>query len=134
MRRIAEERLTTAAERDQYARAQIRSELVGLVKTGTAQELKDGLTEIANEAMQNNELPRGNAESRDDRGLTLLLLAVCEGKADSVEMLLTHYKTFDPEFDKVERKTFYSNPNSREAKGWNACALAVFHDHKKVCG
>lgn len=47
-------------------------------------------------------------------------------------MLLTHWTTLDEEWDKVERKVFYSNVNARDSKGWNACALATFHGHKTL--
>lgn len=47
-------------------------------------------------------------------------------------MLLTHWKTFDEDFDKIERRVFWSNIKAREAKGWNACALATFHGHKTM--
>lgn len=130
--RLLEERLTTAAERDAYAREKIRVELVGLAMENKTQELKDRLQELAEEAMEHNERPRGCAEVRDNRGMTLLLIAVSNGFEEMVNLLLSHYNTFDPEFDKVERKVFFASIKAREAKGWNACALAVFHDQKRI--
>ncbi|GBG34598.1 Ankyrin repeat and KH domain-containing protein 1 [Hondaea fermentalgiana] len=130
--KLLESRLTTAAERDAYARDKIRQELVDLAMEGKTRELQDRLQELADEAQEHNERPRGTAEARDARGMTLLLIAASNGNAELLEMLLSQYKTFDPEFDKVERKTFFANIKAREAKGWNACALAVFHGHKKI--
>ena len=43
--------------------------------------------------------------ARDDRGNTLLMIAVTKGHKEFVEFLLSHYKTLDPDFDKDERKT-----------------------------
>jgi len=130
MERKLEERLTTAAERDAYAREKIKQELVQLTLEGTAQELKDRLEEFANEAMDNKERPRGSVGVRDERGNTLLLLAVWKNRLETIEMLLTHWTTLDEEFDKIERRVFWCNINARDAKGWSACALAVFHGHK----
>ena len=32
----------------------------------------------------------------------------------------------------VERKVFFANVKARDAKGWNAPAMATFHGHKKI--
>jgi len=57
-----EARLSTAAERDIYAREKIRQELVSMAIEGNCQALKERLQELADEALQHNERPRGNAE------------------------------------------------------------------------
>lgn len=130
-RRI-EERLTTAAERDAYAREKIRQELVGMAMEGKKDELMERLQELADEALEHNERPRGSAEVRDERGNTLLLIACWKGHHELVEALLTKYQEFDPEFDKVERKVFYASIKGRDSKGWNAVSLAAFHGFKKI--
>ena len=130
--RRAEERLSTAAERDAFAREKIRQELVDLAAGNKARELKDRLQELADEAAQHNERPRGSAEVRDERGNTLLLLACWKGHVEVCEMLLTHFETLDPEMDKVERKTFFASVKARDSKGWNCASLATFHGHKKL--
>jgi len=62
----------------------------------------------------------------------LLLLSVWKNNLEMVEMLLTTFEKLDPEFEKLERKVFFSSINARDAKGWNACAVATFHGHKHV--
>jgi hypothetical protein len=71
----------------------------------------------------------------------LLALAAQHGKLDIATMLLTHYKEVDadnPFLDKemgemsTEAKVFKSNANCRDSKGWNPCAIAVFHDNKPM--
>jgi len=130
--RRLEERLKTAAERDTFAREKIRAELIEMAMENKLRELKSRLQELADEALAHNERPRGNAEVRDERGMTLLLIAASKGYFDLVEFLLSKFQDFDSELDNVERKVFFSNINAREAKGWNACALAVFHGHKRT--
>ena len=103
-----------------------------LVNEGNLEKLKEKLQEIADEALEHSELPRAKAEVRDERGNTLLLLAVWKGHYDIVEFLLTRYKDFDADFDKVERKVFFANVNAKDSKGWNACAIATFHERKKI--
>ena len=70
--------------------------------------------------------------ARDDRGNTLLMIAVTKGYKEFVTFLLTHYTTLDPDFDKEERKIFYVNVNAKDQKGWNACQIAAFHQHKQL--
>eukprot|EP00924_Labyrinthula_sp_SR-Ha-C_P015009 maker-scaffold_9-augustus-gene-5.0-mRNA-1 protein AED:0.08 eAED:0.22 QI:1614/0/0.2/1/0.75/1/5/0/579 len=80
--RELESRLKTASERDHFAREKIRMQLVELVVNEdqsddeTRIKLQERLQELAAEAIENNERPRGSAEVRDDQGQTCLLLAM----------------------------------------------------------
>ena len=127
-----EARLTTAAEREQYAREKIRKELVDLADAGDTAGVEEYLMNLAAEADRHREKPRGKAELRNDRGLTLLMIAVAKGHYELAEMLLTKYETFDVDFEGTERKVFYASVKSRDPKGWNIAQLAVFHKHKKM--
>ena len=130
--RKLEARIKTSAEREAYAREKLRAELVDIVTEGKLDEMKEKLQEIADEALEQNERPRAKAEVRDERGNTLLMIAVWKSHFPIVEFLLTQYKTFDEELDKIERLVFYANVNSKDSKGWNACQIATFHEHKKI--
>ena len=48
------------------ARSKIRDELVAFTTEGDTQGLRDKLDELAMEALQHRERPRGNAEVRDE--------------------------------------------------------------------
>ena len=87
-----EERIQTHAERELLARQRIREELIALTIAGELEKLRRRLKELADEAEQRNERPRGTAEVRDDRGCTLLALAVQHNKEKLVNFLLTHWK------------------------------------------
>ena len=127
-----EARLTTAAEREQYAREKIRKELVELAEAGDTAGVEEYLMGLAAEADRHREKPRGKAEVRSDRGLTLLMIAVSKGHHELAEMLLTKYETFDIDFEGTERKVFFASVKSRDPKGWTVAQLAVFHKHKKM--
>mmetsp|Transcript_25006 Transcript_25006/g.51371 ORF Transcript_25006/g.51371 Transcript_25006/m.51371 type:complete len:265 (-) Transcript_25006:279-1073(-) len=137
MREELEKRLETTAEREALARELIRDELVELAKAGGVAALRSRLEALAEEAeLEGGKRARGCAESRDCRGCTLLMLA-CEGNhAELAEFLLTHGRTIDegniylePGEESLAAKTFKCNVNARDAKGWNASAIACFR-HK----
>ena len=127
-----ESRITNAVERETIARDLIRKELVAYVNENNMKGFRERMDELTMEAITNNERARGTAMARDDRGNTLLMLAVTKGYKEFVEFLLKHYKTLDPDFDKDERKIFYVNVNAKDQKGWNACQIAAFHQHKQL--
>eukprot|EP00943_MAST-04B_sp_MAST-4B-sp1_P001439 g1439.t1 len=116
-----ESRITNAVERETIARDLIRKELVGYVNDNNMKGFRERMDELTMEAITNNERARGTAMARDDRGNTLLMIAVTKGYKEFVEFLLKHYTTLDPDFDKDERKIFYVNVNAKDQKGWNAC-------------
>ncbi|CAM9684160.1 unnamed protein product, partial [Hapterophycus canaliculatus] len=139
MRARAEERLTTAAERDNLARTIIREELIGKAVAGDIHGLKQQLLELADDADRTGQYPRATCEVRDARGMTLLSLATQHGRSGVVELLLTHWKSCDdnsstfglaPGTQSWQRRVIKANPNSRDLKGWNPAAIAVFHDSK----
>jgi ankyrin repeat protein len=127
-----ESRITNAVERETIARDLIRKELVAYVNENNMKGFRERMDELTMEAITNNERARGTAMARDDRGNTLLMLAVTKGYKEFVEFLLKHYTTLDPDFDKDERKIFYVNVNAKDQKGWNACQIAAFHQHKQL--
>lgn len=120
MRARAEARLTTAAERDNLARSIIRDELIEKATAGDARGLKEQLIELADDANQTGQRPRGTCEVRDARGMTLLSLSAQHGRLEVMELLLRHWKTCDdgkvgitPGTDSWERRVLKANPNSR---------------------
>lgn len=49
-----------------------------------------------------------------------------------VKMLVTKYTEFHKTLEEVEYKTFKTNVNARDNKGWTPVAIACFHNHAKV--
>lgn len=121
-----EKRITTQTEREAHARELLRTELVALAAAAggeaAARALRTRLQEIASEALKYGEKPRGTASVRDERGQTLLAIAVWKGRLETAQMLLTHAASLDSgdEADEVERKTFWVNVNAKDSRGWNA--------------
>ncbi len=71
-----QKRLRTASAREEYARQQIRDELLALVAADNARGLAACLERLLQEARaEENGRPRGHAQTRDDRGNTLLAVA-----------------------------------------------------------
>ena len=69
-------RLRTASAREEYARQQIRDELLQFVAADNARGLEACLARLFTEARaEENGRPRGHAQMRDDRGNTLLAVA-----------------------------------------------------------
>ncbi|CAM9382263.1 unnamed protein product, partial [Discosporangium mesarthrocarpum] len=139
MRERIEQRLKTAAERDQLARSIIQDELIEKATAGDAMGLKRQLIELADEACRTGQRPRGTCEVRDPRGMTLLSLAAQHNRAGVAELLLTHWRGCDkdrlgltPGTLSWEARCTRANPNSRDLKGWNPPAIAVFHNSKAV--
>ncbi len=130
--RRMEERITTAVEREALARDKIRQELVDMAKVGDVKVFRERMDELTMEALQNNERPRGTAMCRDEKGNSLLMIAVTKGHEEFVRLLLSHWKTLDEEFDKDERKIWYVSVNARDNKGWNATCIATFHMHRAI--
>lgn len=134
-----EERIKTSAEREQFARAKIRAELVAKAEAGDAEGVKQMLLMIADEAAKSNQRPRATAEVRNDTGQSLLSIAAQFDHEELAEMLLTHWKKCDADrWDlaegelSVEATVFKTNVNSRDLKGWNCACIAVFQESKKV--
>ncbi|CAM9094400.1 unnamed protein product [Ectocarpus sp. 4 AP-2014] len=138
MRARAEKRLTTAAERDHLARTIIRDELIDKAVAGDVPGLKEQLIGLADDAEMTGQRPRATCEVRDPRGMTLLSLAAQHDRSGVVELLLTHWQTCDdsstfgrtPGTLSWQCRVFRANPNSRDLKGWNPAAIAVFHESK----
>lgn len=122
MRARAEERLTTAAERDRLARTIIRDELIDKAVAGDVHGLKEQLLELADDADRTGQRPRATCEVRDARGMTLLSLATQHGRSEVVELLLTRWKACDdsgstfgltPDTQSWQCRVLKANPNSR---------------------
>ena len=75
MRQKLEERMTNAAELDLHAREEIRNSLCTKAKEGNVSSLQTEIEDLVTEAERENaKRPRGSAQSRDDRGQTLLMV------------------------------------------------------------
>lgn len=134
-----EERIKTGAEREQFAKEKIRQELVLKAEQGDTQGVREMLSMVAEEADKSNSRPRATAEVRNQSGQSLLSIAAQHDFEELATFLLTYWKECDKErWDlaegelSVEAKTFKTNPNSRDMKGWTCVCIAVFHDSKKV--
>jgi ankyrin repeat protein len=134
-----EERIKTSAEREQYARAKIRAELVAKAESGDVDAVKEMLLMIAEEVTKTNARPRATAEVRNETGQSLLSIAAQYDHEELAEMLINHWKKCDADrWDlaegeiSVEATVFKTNVNSRDLKGWNCACIAVFHESKKV--
>lgn len=121
MRARAEERLTTAAERDHLARSIIRDELIDKAVSGDARGLREQLVELADDADRTGQRPRGTCEVRDARGMTLLSLAAQHGRLEVAKLLLTEWRSLDdgsafgltPGTLSWQCRVLKANPNSR---------------------
>ncbi len=134
-----EERIKTAADREFYARAKIREEILEKCENGDVEGVKQILMMAADEAEKTESKARVNAEVRNEQGLSLLAMAAKNDDEAMASFLLSHWKECDKDrWDlnegelSVEAKTFKVNPNSRDMKGWNCCCIAVFHTALKV--
>ena len=130
-----EERMTNAAERDLFAREQIRNSLVQKSKNGDVEGLKLEIEDLVVEAeKENQKRPRGNCQVRDDSGQTLLMVACQANQLNMVTFLLEHYKSLENDMftdqPTLEKRSFRSNVNARDSKGWNPCSVASFHGNK----
>ena len=136
-----EERIKTAADREYYARQKIREEIIIKAESGDVDGVKEILFMAASEAEKEDARPRVTAEVRSEEGLSLLAISAKNDDEALATMLLLHWKTCDvdrwdlPEGEiSVEAKTFKTNVNSRDMKGWNCACIAVFHKSLKVLG
>ena len=127
-----ESKILTAVERETLAKVAIRKELCELALAGEERPFIDRIDELTMEALNHREKPRGSCMARDERGNTLLMLAVMKNHMDLAKRLLTHWQTLDPEFDADERKFWYVQINARDNKGWNATCIAAFHCHHQM--
>ena len=134
-----EERIKTSAEREQFARAKIRQELVQKAEQGDIEGIKEMLKMIADEAEKTGTKPRATAEVRNEQGQSLLSIAAQHDYEELALFLLTYHKECDKdrwdlvEGDKsIESQVFKTNPNTRDLKGWSCSCIAVFHESKKV--
>jgi len=131
-------RCRTAAERSLLAKAQLRDELVQLAVAGDVAAIKAQLNKLADEAEALDEKPRANAQSRDERGHTLLAIAAWKGHAELAELLCSHWEqykcpegSFLDEF-KTLRQAWRVDVNARNCQGWTPVALAVFHNYPTI--
>eukprot|EP01033_Poteriospumella_lacustris_P001277 gene1277-931_t len=148
-----ESRIKTSAEREAYARNVLRKELVEKAEAGDIAGIQQLLEMIVQEAKDQQKAngggnaydasvpfrPRATVEVRNDLGQSLLSIAAQRDDVALAEWLLTHWKTIDEDrWDLTEgevspeAKVFKPNVNSRDLKGWSCCAIAVFHDARKV--
>jgi ankyrin repeat protein len=134
-----EERIKTAADREFFARAKIREEILEKCEAGDVDGVREILAMSADEADKTEMKPRVTAEVRNEQGLSLLAIASKNDDEAMAQFLLTYWKECDKDrWDlaegevSVEAKTFKTNPNSRDLKGWNCCCIAVFHSSLKV--
>lgn len=146
-----EENIKTSAERELFARAKLRQELIEKTQKGDVNGVKELLLMLAMEADRTASKPRAHAEIRNELGQSLLSIATQRDDVDMAFMLLNHWKTCDMDefssFDNTrvdpdtgmpvnelstEAQVFKTNPNSRDLKGWNCVAVAVFHHSLKV--
>ncbi len=130
-----EERLTNAAERDAFAKEQIRKMLCKHAAEGSVAALKEEIENLVREAeKENQKRPRGSVQVRDERGQTLLMIACQNGKADMVAFLCEHWKTIEDDMftgcPGMDKRAFRTNVSARDSKGWNAASVAAFHGHK----
>ncbi|RHY16904.1 hypothetical protein DYB25_000269 [Aphanomyces astaci] len=134
MEKKLQERLTSHVEREHVAKLRIRDDLVALASSTAstaAGELKDMLLGLAADAVVNADKPRGrSANSRDERGCTLLALAAQHDNADVATLLLTHWKA--PHAKDTYIDVFRAQVNARDMKGWTLVAIAVFHKAKRT--
>lgn len=137
-----EERITTAVERENYARHKLRQELVEKAEKGDEAGIKETLTMMADEVDKTDSKPRVTAEARDaETGMTLVAIATKQDNESLCRFLLTYWKQCDidsgasmflkPGELSAEAKTFRTNPNSRDMKGWSCVCIAVFHDARR---
>jgi len=134
-----EERIKTSAEREAYAKQQLRQELVTKAEAGDVDGIKMLLEMTAEEADKTGQRPRATAEVRNQGGQSLLSIAAQRDDVELASFLINHWKDVDKDrWDlaegemSVEGKTFKVNVNSRDLKGWTCCCIAVFHDSRKV--
>ena len=130
-----EERLTNAAERDAFAKEQIRKSLCKHAAEGSVAELRDEIEGLVREAEKENaKRPRGSVQVRDERGQTLLMIACQNGRAEMVKFLCEHWKTIDDDIftgcPGMDKRAFRTNVSARDSKGWNAASISAFHGHK----
>ena len=146
-----EENIKTSAEREMFAKAKLRQELIEKTQAGDVNGVKELLLMLAMEADRTASKPRAHAEIRNELGQSLLSIATQRDDVDMATMFLNHWKTCDmnefSSFDNTrvdpdtgmlanelstEAQVFKTNPNSRDLKGWNCVAVAVFHNSQKV--
>jgi ankyrin repeat protein len=142
-----ESRIKTSAEREAFARNLLRKELVEKAEAGDIHGINELLTMIVGEAKEQQKRhgndaplrPRASVEVRNDLGQSLLSIAAQRDDVSLATWLLKHWKSIDEDrWDLTEgevspeAKVFKPNVNSRDLKGWTCCAIAVFHDSRKV--
>jgi hypothetical protein len=130
-----EERLTNAAERDAFAKEQIRKMLCKHAAEGNTAALQEEIENLVREAeKENQKRPRGSVQVRDARGQTLLMIACQNGKADMVTFLCEHWKSIEDDMftgcPGMDKRAFRTNVSARDSKGWNAASVSAFHGHK----
>lgn len=90
-----EERIVTAADRENLARMLITKELVQFAEDGNLDMIKDQINEIVQEAESTKKRPLVTCEARNPKGQTLLSIAVQYNQLHVVEYLLDNHKTCD---------------------------------------
>jgi ankyrin repeat protein len=136
-----QERISSHVEREKIALMKIHQELVELANKGETEELIKLLEALAEEAVDTKERPRGFADTRDERGSTLLAIAAQHDHHEIVEFLLTRSKLLVEQAKQIPReaaerqekiaKILKANPNARDCRGWTPASIAVFHESKR---
>ena len=122
---------------DSYARQVIAKELIGKAKDGKVDDLRDQLESLARDAERHNEKrPRGSAQTRDEKGNTLLSVAVTYDKIEVAKMLLDRSKALPKDMElrakTAEEKVWHSKVNCRDVKGWTPVCIASFKRNAKM--
>lgn len=144
-----QERITTHVERERFALMKIHEELRDLATKGDLEELEIRFNQLVDEAIETGQKPRACADIRDEKGATLLSIAVQHGHSDIVTFLLTKSMEMEKtahnaavsgsssaQQEQATRfgllaKILKANVNSRDSRGWTPVAVAVFHESKK---
>lgn len=143
------ERITNHVERERFALMKIHEELRNLTTKGNLEELESRFRELADEAIETGQIPRACADIRDEKGATLLSIAVQHNCSDIVAFFLTKSSEMEKSAQSVSSsssssaqqelatrlkmlaKVLKANVNSRDSRGWTPVAVAVFHESKK---
>jgi hypothetical protein len=123
-----EQRIRTAAEREEYARQRIRQELVLKAETGDWDGIREMLLMIADEAETSDSKPRANVEARNESGMSLLAIAAKHNHVHLAEQLLTYWTVLQR-----EEVLFVEGELSKRVKVFKVCAPLMSVDVRKLC-
>jgi DNA invertase Pin-like site-specific DNA recombinase len=92
-----EQRIKTAAEREEYAKQRIRQELAEKAEAGDWDGIREMLLMIADEAEASDSKPRATVEARNETGMSLLAIAAKHNHTLLAEQLLTYWRNLQKE-------------------------------------